>query len=286
MIQKPLSIAIFNLLTVYALFSARQSMAFTCTELFLTPALQNITSDHFPESPMWAGYSTPHFSSWSAEVALEVSQRLKAGFEATDVLKYVAQRRQMFELFVTYPEDAISSWGERYPGIPRNESGPAMYTYIYAQGLSWAEQRSFIYDLFLESYGMRENEYFMFETFHTTLEGTHIKASKLQQTLLFTDHMGLHVQHTSYAHSIQIMEDVYHRIERFQATGERTQLLLAMRGYFQAMPYVAGSAAIGRIFFTGLYHSVTGRALRLPPAVDVLAMILNEDSFMEQMSLD
>src|SRR5207248_1214591 len=82
----------------------------------------------------------------------------------------------------------------------------------------------------------------------------------------------------------KMMRDVVARIRRAKGlTGEaqRRELAVAIRGYFNAMPFERGSDAIGRSFWSGTVQHVTGRKVMLPDGVDYRAMILRERDFVD-----
>lgn len=77
-----------------------------------------------------------------------------------------------------------------------------------------------------------------------------------------------------------IMKDVYRRIQRALTSNNkddsRYQLAVAMNGFFSAMPYYRGSAAIGRIVFTALFSYVEGKPVTIHPEADVRALLVDQ----------
>ena len=80
-----------------------------------------------------------------------------------------------------------------------------------------------------------------------------------------------------------LMNDVYRRISLALATKNknvaREHLGHAMYGFFNAMPYYRGSAAIGRIVFTALFTHVEGKPVTIHPEVDVKALVQLQHAF-------
>jgi len=80
--------------------------------------------------------------------------------------------------------------------------------------------------------------------------------------------------------------DALKRIEIFRETKDTKEFIVAMQGYFHAMPFQGGSAGIGRIFFSALFHSVLGEPIKLHPDIDVLAMSLDREQFTTRTAAD
>lgn len=84
-----------------------------------------------------------------------------------------------------------------------------------------------------------------------------------------------------------IKSDVYRQIQMaMKATDkEEAKFLLgnAMYGFFVAMPYYRGSAAIGRIVFTALFSIVLGGPIAIHPECDVKALASTQYEYLQNL---
>ncbi len=84
-----------------------------------------------------------------------------------------------------------------------------------------------------------------------------------------------------------LMADVYRRIRMALTSKDkdeaRNQLGHAMYGFFNAMPYYRGSAAIGRIVFTALFSYIEGKAVVLDPECDVKALTQHQLEYLNNL---
>lgn len=68
---------------------------------------------------------------------------------------------------------------------------------------------------------------------------------------------------------------------------KKKEFLRAMYGYYNAMPFERGSAAIGRVFFSAMYLKIFHRKIpTLPDGIDLRAMIMKEDDFVARMMIN
>jgi hypothetical protein len=81
-----------------------------------------------------------------------------------------------------------------------------------------------------------------------------------------------------------LMKDIYERIAIVLKSKENTEsnrehLIRAMQGFYCAMPYYRGTAAVGRVVFTALFSSLSGTQVTLHPEVDIKALSLEYSEF-------
>jgi hypothetical protein len=115
--------------------------------------------------------------------------------------------------------------------------------------------------------------------------GKPIKASEI-----IYNSSGLKVLHPTARASQRILKDSLARLEKIRAHPEiprekrLKEFAAAMYGYYNAMPFARGSAAIGRSFFAGLYSSFFQTKIpSLPDAVDIRAMLSTQQDFVKTM---
>lgn len=83
----------------------------------------------------------------------------------------------------------------------------------------------------------------------------------------------------------RVLNDVRLRLMILQRTPQPNpkDFFVAMRGFYNALPYYRGNAAIGRSAFAGLYVAIFGRKLITPEDVDMVAIVEPEAEYMSQL---
>ncbi len=140
---------------------------------------------------------------------------------------------------------------------------------------------------------------------YKTLNGESIKASILEKTLYVEGAVYMTIRHQSYLTYDFVLQDIFQRLMlllnenrivqttevAFSAEGnlarKKKEFLRAMYGYYNAMPFERGSAAIGRVFFSAMYSKIFHRKIPIfPDGVDLRAMIMKEDDFVARMMIN
>jgi hypothetical protein len=131
------------------------------------------------------------------------------------------------------------------------------------------------------------------ETHHRTRDGESLAATRLGRYLTAVEippyrfESGtLVLEHTAVGNIGPMIADMLDSLERLRDPRcprplAGRELARAMHGFYQAMPFVRGSAAIGRSFFAGLAPILLGHKLPAqPPDPDLFAMTaLSVDEF-------
>ena len=259
--------------------------------------------NQFPESPYWLGGSNPDFGKWAARTAQMAAVAFDRGQNFLQVLNMMKDERFDFhhrtdfsghETFKEATDPRIGQGRLNDYGIPYS----TWMGHLYSDPLASPnpKQAEFVIRVFqahpslalpqssfnpLFAWGLQSRSPAVQMT-HTTLDGRSIPSTILEapvRDFRGVKGVGLNLIHPESRYAAGILQDVINRVDRLLEKPNEKDFALAMHGYFNAMPFRRGSAAIGRLTFAGLYLHLFGRTITLPGDVDILAMTSTPEQF-------
>jgi len=208
-----------------------------------------ISPTDFPQAAMWIGDPNNKFNKWAAETASKASLILSGGQKTQEVLAFVAEKRQGFELQVTY-DHGNQTHRAAFVGVLREDAfaDGDWTTEAWVQGAPATDSHlKLIGDIYTNNPVLLSPTRPVLQTHYKTLSGSReFAATSFVNTLSNWGTQSLKMYHPSLRISQNIMEDVYDRIDLFRKNKDVELFATAMQGYFHAMPYRGGSAGIGR----------------------------------------
>lgn len=265
-----------------------------CLELFnIYPNTQPFSvysADDFPTSQMWVGKENDRYPIWATNVANTAIALFDQGVSPRDVLEFVRTARMRFqdEIGNRGTEEHVGEWRFNTPGDYSSYIG---HTYL-SEVKRAKDDRTQLARLALFTHPSLTR---LGSPTRVTKQGTEYRFVRLQYTLLNEKQIGaqmlanvfenryLSVIHPAGRNAELIYHDVMERIENLSRFPRRSQFFSIMYGYYASTPFLRGSAAIGRIFFSALYYSLFREKLNSPQDIDVLALILPKDQFVAKM---
>ncbi len=248
-----------------------------------------IPSD-FSSSKRWRGGGVQSdYHDWEARTATEAHNMFVGGYSPSDVLCFLAEARRKVaakshtpdaELFgAARQKRSVTHLGSHHTDIAlRAERNLTVFT---EEPLRWDSEgylqvplprltRRHSYSLLSE------------ERVETTRVGKYLFPTVVGRyrfnagTIVF--------EHTVPDSITPIVDDILRRLETLPKKGKKAQwrlLVEAMFGYYHAMPFIRGSAGIGKLFFTVLFLRFFDRKFSSEsPDHDLLAMsALDENEF-------
>ncbi|MGZ6394930.1 MAG: hypothetical protein ACXWQA_12055 [Pseudobdellovibrionaceae bacterium] len=308
-----------NVLTVLCLSGALSCHASTntCAQLFSPLTFAPI---HFASSTFGLVHADrlgqTRYSQWSADTANEVLRAITAGKPAKELFEIGVRARQEFARKfenVDKPEEDFGAprvtrsryiVGEDMIGLSsltlekrRGQTLPATFDAWpnpWWSNIARTESRTQLADSILihlvETQRLSTTDYnlLIWDRFYQTTTSEILKSSSTKIQRAFPDQRDSpYFVSTLNAPKPEIellMADVYRRIQlALKAPTKkeaRENLSHAMYGFFNAMPYYRGSAAIGRIVFTALFSFIEGRPVIIDPECDVKALVQTQFEFL------
>ena len=256
--------------------------------------LQNtFNTNDFVSSEFWVGGKNDKFSSWAAKIANNAKNQYtrNQSLRFTDLMRFVSNERFHFS-------NEIESGNEEShnkAGVSRQNDNRHYYSWIGGIDVNNTSSKSRLARLTIKLYpeldghskvtyvDESKNEGRSVKIFYTLESGTEILAETIY-TWNADNPTVLNPRGAST--SKQILGDVESRINKLLTKTNRedkdlNEFCIAMQGYFIAMPFVRGSASIGRILFSSLYSIIFKSKLKMDPDVDIYSMILNRNNFYE-----
>jgi hypothetical protein len=243
------------------------------------------------------------FSAWAAQVANYAS--LWNGKRVSELFAYVARSRGQLQKILDLENEDPNT--PMFGVVRRHQKSVDIYLDKKTRWASYAPVRKgrtkFVSadpngfaDIILESFpGLQEpNTRETFKTHYTLRNGEALVLSAFR----VEEHQGkpcLVIYHPGEHDQIRIMRDVFSRLQTLYEKKKSDQDLdlidmnvffSAMRGYFGAVNYFRGSAAIGRATLTGLFYAFFENKLSVGPDttnLDVVSMANDELHFVSKM---
>lgn len=255
--------------------------------------MKNTASSLFEELDF--GYSQrlaerkDHFRPWAAEAANQVVRRWKSGDPINVILEKVAEYRKQLAISMNSPNaEQFGAWRTR-DSLSHLNLGYGALIDRASRGLTTFTKAPLCLDLNNGSDPRRLTR----QTYHQTLGGETIATTRIGRYLLTVEIDRLKfeagtllLEHTSVTSVSFLLKDVFYRIEQASKMQGNFQTAVAtlsdaMYAYYHAMPFCRGSAAIGRVFFSGLFLAILDAKLpELNSDPDLLAMTaLNQEEF-------
>lgn len=277
-------LSIFKLPVLFILlFVFNRAYGASCSLILKNTDLQQFSASHFPQSKMWIGIGDTQFDTWAAQQANLASKKLQQGLSSDKVFSSIANERKALEEHVTYRNKALDRTNSI--GVLRSETDHAVWSSMGSMiSPDWNHKSDLIVLIFSEHPLLDENSFDLSKTFSETRYISKESRVFTSTAFAYSFRDGLKIIHPPGLESHFIMLDVYERIDSFRNDKNLEDFIISMQGYFNAMPYHGGSSSIGRIFFSALFHSVYNKTLTLPEDIDVLAMALPRDKFIQLIS--
>ncbi|HEY8271676.1 MAG TPA: hypothetical protein VIG33_12370 [Pseudobdellovibrionaceae bacterium] len=308
-----------KILTVLCLSGALSCFASAnmCAQLF-SPL--SFTPSHFASSTFGLVHAErpgqARYSQWSADTANEVLLAIAAGKPAKELFEIGVRARQEFARKFENVDKSEEDFGASRVTRSRNivgedmiglssltldrRRGQALPAHFDAWPNPWwaniarTESRTQLADSILihlvETQRLSTTDYnlLIWDRFYQTSTGEVLKSSSTKIQRAFPEQQDSpYFVSTLNAPKPEIellMTDVYRRIQlALKAPTKkeaRENLSHAMYGFFNAMPYYRGSAAIGRIVFTVLFSSIEERPMIIDPECDVKALVQSQFEFL------
>ncbi len=256
--------------------------------------LVNYVDSDFPQSRRWNfGGDSAWYRKQAANHANKVAEKIRCAVPFVEILRYLAEAREAIAITMATanPEqfglarakrsathlDAHNHaiWVQADRNLMEFNNGPLALDFDYPLPASVPRISR--------------------QTYYETLTRTKIPATRISKYLSeiktgpYVFGVGVMVlEHTLPENVDGILNDVLQRLEELrkdpESTSSRVQFLTCLYGYYQAMPYLRGSASIGSMFFAGCFLGLFEEKLGgLPPDPDLSAMTaLDQNEFISQ----
>ncbi len=251
------------------------------------------SSSDFGLSGLATRTKTAHqeFATWAAQNANKVVELLKENSPILSILKFLGEERRALanRSGLEPSSDKFGKW--RKDNLPWR-------TTIHGDELKPREgQVAKTIEHQFEKEGtplftVEKNEELLgsYQNFYVTSDGKKIPATRIEYA--YKGFKAYGKVESRYAYNFfhptgknldLIRNDVLDRLDAL-ATGSvgeafEDEFFRALNGYYQAMPYERGSAAIGRVFFAAFYYVKTGKKLADYREIDVESMIIDPAEF-------
>lgn len=233
----------------------------------------------FPPALLWLGNTSKHdsFANWAAGQANQIAE---ASASSGLAILELAKERARFALHADHDRS------ELFGKLRINEGGHkksqiTTVEYLSGRDVSPMKEVGLIMLSKLQVPGRKG----LLNIGPTNTYVSYLGA-RFQGSTIFREGGNILIRHPTGVEAGAIFKDVLARIEMIKKNSDlpledrRLEFMKAMYGYYNAMPFHRGSAAIGKIFFAGLYVKLFGSKLpELPDLMDVRAMVLTESEF-------